>query len=206
VIELLAKIENNIRKLIGWCPNASAIKYKETMSFDAPQMNTPDIGGGSIHTINGWLNKYHNRILLYSVSLTLLAVVYFRIDGMYYLDMFSSGIIYGLLLSFVTGVDEWRRLNKVAAGKFMSKKRTWKQKAIHFLILISLVVIITFSIGLLAVMTKISMRGVFAFMSGFILPVWIQYFEVLYWERKNRKTLIVEKTSFYAVDVEADGG
>jgi len=190
----------NIRKIMGWCPNTSAIKYKENMSFDALEMNAPDIGSSSIHTINGWLNKYHNRILLYSVILTLLAIVYFRIDGMYYLDMFSSGIIFGLLLNLVAGFDEWRWLNKVATGKIMSKKRTREQKEIQLLILVILVVIVTFSVGLIAVMSQISMRGVFAFLSGIILPVWIQYFEVLYWEWKNGKTLIVDKTSFYAAD------
>ena len=189
-----------IKRMMGWCLNTSAIRYKETMSFDALEMNVPDIGGSSIHSINRWLNKYHNHILLYSVILTLLAIVYFSIDGMYYLDMFSSGIIYGLLLNLVAGFDEWRWLNKVATGKYMSKKRTREQKEIQFLILVILVVIVTISVGLLAIMSKISMRGVFAFLSGIIIPVWIQYFEVLYWERKNGKILIVDKISFYAVD------
>jgi hypothetical protein len=33
----------------------------------------------------------------------------------------------------------------------------------------------------------------------------MKFLEVLYWEQKNGKTLIVDKTSFYAVDVEAGG-
>ena len=202
VIELLAKIENNIKRMMGWCPNASAIKYKENMHFDTPQMNAPDIGGVSIHTVNGWLNKYRNRILLISVILTLFSIVYFITAGMYNLDMFLTGVIAGLLFSFATWFSEWRRLNKAAAGKFISQKLTLKRKAVQLLVLISLIALVSFSIGFLAWKSNTGIQGVFAFLSGLALSIWTQYFEVIYWERKNRKSLIVEKTSFYAVDVE----
>ncbi len=189
----------DIKRLMGWCPNATTVKYKENMHLDVLQMNAPDIGSGSTHTINRWLNIYRNRVLLISVILTLLAIVYFITAGMYDLDMFLLGIIGGLLLTLVMGVGEWRRLNKAAAGKFILQ-RTRKQKAIHFLILISLFVIIIFSVGFLAVKTKTDIQGIYAFMSGLALSVWIEYFEVLYWEQKNGKTLILDKTSFYTVD------
>ncbi|CAG0992685.1 hypothetical protein METP2_02716 [Methanosarcinales archaeon] len=48
--------------------------------------------------------------------------------------------------------------------------------------------------------TDIRISSIYATLSGFILFVWTQYIEVVYWERKNRKMLILEKTSFYAVD------
>ncbi|NOR47711.1 MAG: DUF1673 family protein [Methanosarcinaceae archaeon] len=198
---MIALIEN-IREMMGWCPNASTIKYKETMSFDTPQMNDPNVGSGSIYTINGLLNKYRNRVLLYSLIFTLLAIGFFMTAGMYDPGMFLSGIIVGLLSSLIAGAGEWHRLNKVAAGKFMSQKRTWMRKVVQFLVLVSLIALVTFSVGFLAVKSSTNIQGVYVFMSGFLLSVWTQYFEVLYWERKNGKTLILDKTSFYAVDVE----
>jgi hypothetical protein len=191
----------NVRKVMGWCPNASAIKYKGSMHFDTPQMNDPNVGSGSIYTINGWLNKYLNRVLLYSLIFTLLAIGFFMAAGMYDPGIFLSGIIGGLLLSLVAGVGEWHRLNKVAAGKFMSQKRTWKRKVVQFLVVVSLIALVIFSVGFLAVKSSTNIQGVYVFMSGFLLSAWIQYFEVMYWERKNGKTLILDKTSFYAVDV-----
>ena len=35
---MIALIEN-MRKMMGWCPNTSTIKYKGSMHFDTPQMN-----------------------------------------------------------------------------------------------------------------------------------------------------------------------
>lgn len=199
---MLMGVVDSVKRMMGWCPNVSTIKYKGSMHFDALQMNAPGIGGGSIHTINGWLNKYRNRVLLISVILTLMAIGLFITAGMYDPDMFLSGIIGGLLLGLVTGVGEWRKLNKVAAGKFISQKLIRNRKAVLFLVLVSLLALVTFSAGFLAVKRSTNIEGVFAYMSGFLLSYWVQYFEVIYWERKNRKTLIMEKTSFYAVDVE----
>ncbi len=121
---------------------------------------------------------------------------------MYDPGIFLSGIIVGLLLGFVAGAGEWHRLNKVAAGKFMSQKRTWKRKVVQFLVVVSLIALVIFSVGFLAVKSSTNIQGVYVFMSGFLLSAWIQYFEVMYWERKNGKMLILDKTSFYAVDVE----
>ncbi|MDO9517337.1 MAG: DUF1673 family protein [Methanosarcinaceae archaeon] len=193
-------VAETVRKLMGWCPNASTIKYKESMHFDAPQMNAPDIGSGSIHAVNGWLNIYRNRVLSISVILTLMAIGFFITAGMYDLDMFLTGVIAGLLSSFATWFSEWRRLNKAAAGKFVSQKLTLKRKEVQLLVLISLIALVSFFIGFLAWKSNTDIQGVFAFVSGLALPVWTQYFEVIYWERKNGKTLIVDKTSFYAVD------
>ena len=200
---MTALIEN-IRKVMGWCPNAGTIKYKESMHFDAPQMNTPDVGSGSIHAVNGWLNIYRNRVLSISVILMLMAIGFFITAGMYDLDMFLTGVIAGLLSSFATWFSEWRRLNKAAAGKFVSQKLTLKRKEVQLLVLISLIALVSFFTGFLAWKSNTDIQGVFAFVSGLALPVWTQYFEVIYWERKNGKTLIVDKTSFYAVDAQSE--
>ena len=78
---MLMGVVDSVKRMMGWCPNASAIKYKESMHFDTPQMNAPDIGEVSTHAVNGWLNKYRNRILLISVILTLFSIVYFITAG-----------------------------------------------------------------------------------------------------------------------------
>ncbi|HJH29212.1 MAG TPA: DUF1673 family protein [Methanosarcinaceae archaeon] len=39
---------DSVKRMMGWCPNASMIKYKESMHFDAPQMNAPNVSSDSI--------------------------------------------------------------------------------------------------------------------------------------------------------------
>lgn len=194
-----------VRKMMGWCPNASTIEARKSVLFDDLAVNAPDSGGELIYTTAGWLNKYRNRVLMSSLILTLLAFGLFRTAGMYDSDIFLSGVITGLLLSLVAGAVEWHRLNKVAAGKFMSQERTRKRKVVQFLVLFILIALVTFSVGFLAVKISTNILGVYVFMSGYLLSVWIWYFEVLYWERKNRKRLIIDNTSFYAVEIKSGG-
>jgi hypothetical protein len=195
----------NVRKLMGWCPNVGAMEARKAVQFDDLMVSVSGSAGESTRTTLGWWNKYRNRILLNSLILTLLAIGFFISEGKNRLDLFMIGIISGLVFSLFTGVTEWRRLNKAAAGGFGRLQVTRKQMLVNYLIIIGLIFIGSFIICYFAVKTGSSIKEIYAFLSGFILIVWTQYFEVVYWERKNKKTLIVEKASFYTVDTEAGG-
>ncbi|MBE0522653.1 MAG: DUF1673 family protein [Candidatus Methanoperedenaceae archaeon] len=196
-------VMKSVRKLMGWCPNASTIDARKTVQFDDLAVNAPDSGGELTHIPAGWWNKYRNRILYSSFILTLFAIYFFTLSGKDNMNPFLAGLIVGVLSSIIFWVFEWRRLNKAAAGEFKSMQVTRRKKVINYLIIFGLVAVIIFVTAFLLVKTEIRIRGFYAFLSGLFLFVWTQYFEVLYWERKNRKTLIVDKTSFYAVDIDA---
>jgi len=122
------------------------------------------------------------------------------------MNLFLAGLIVGVISSIIFWVFEWHRLNKAAAGEFRNMQVTRRKKVINYLIIFGLVAVIIFVTAFVLVKTEIRIRGFYAFLSGLFLFVWTQYAEVLYWERKNRKILIVEKTSFYAVEIGMSGG
>jgi len=205
VIEMIANMVDKVKRMMGWCPNLGAMEARKAMQFDDIVVNASDSDNELPQLTSGWLTKYRNRILLYSLILTLVAIWLFISEGINRLDVFMTGIISGLVLSLVTGVTEWRKLNKAAAGGFRWLQVTRKQMLINYLIIIGLIVIVIFISSYFTVKTGRSIRDISAFISGFILIVWTQFFEVVYWEWKNKKTLIVEKASFYAVDAKAGG-
>ena len=194
----------NIKKLMGWCPNASTIETRKSVQFDDMMVNAPDSGGELTHTTaRGW-NKYRNRVLFYAFISTVLAItwfnIWFKLGAKENMNLFLTGLITGVFLSIGTGIAEWRRLNKAAAGEYRRRQITRRKKVINYLIIVGLIAASIFVGVFLLVKTGIRISGYYAFLSGFVLFVWTQYLEVIYWERKNRKTLIVDKTSFYAVD------
>ncbi|MFZ3385388.1 MAG: DUF1673 family protein [Candidatus Methanoperedens sp.] len=201
---MTVNIEYILRKMMGWCPNASTIETRKSVQFD-DMVNAPGSDGELTHATARWWNKYHNRILLNAVILTLMAMNYYISYGRYNPDNFLAGIIYGLIVSIFTGITEWRRLNKAAAGEFKKVRVTRKKKIMNYLIIFGFIIVVMIIVGFIAAKTDIRISGIYATLSGFILFVWTQYLEVVYWEWKNRKTLIVEKTSFYAIDIEAGG-
>jgi hypothetical protein len=191
--------------MMGWCPDVGAMETKKAMQFDDIVVTASDSDNELPQLTSGWLTKYRNRILLLSLILTMVAIRIFISEGISRLDVFMTGIISALVFSLFTGVTEWRRLNKAAAGEFRRLQVTRKQMLINYLVIIGLIVTVIFITSYFAVKTGSNIRDISAFLSGFILIVWTQFFEVVYWERKNKKTLIVEKSSFYAVDAEAGG-
>lgn len=201
----MTAVAEHIKKMMGWCPNVGAMEARKAMQFDDIVVNASDSDNELPQLTSGWLTKYRNRILLYSLILTLVAIWLFISEGINRLDVFMTGIISALVLSLITGVTEWRRLNKAAAGGFRRLQVTRKQLLVNYLVIIGLIVIVIFITSYFAVKTGSNIRDISAFLSGFILLVWTQFFEVVYWERKNKKTLILEKSSFYAVDAEVGG-
>ena len=164
----------------------------EELSHFSPNfkaLNTVTLSRWETGTTTPSLNK--KRILL----------DFFTLSGKENMNLFLAGLIVGVLSSIIFWVFEWRRLNKAAAGEFRSMQVTRRKKVINYLIIFGLVAVIIFVTAFLLV----SISGYYAFLSGLFLFVWTQYLEVVYWERKNRKILIVEKTSFYAVDIKAVG-
>ena len=185
-------VGETVRKVMGWCPNASAIKTKQALQFVDLPINAPDSRGKITHVGAGWLNKYRNRVLLELLFIMYLAVVSFDGYGKFNPDMYLIGVISGLFFHFSMGVNDWHKFNRAAGRVITQPQTTRKQRAIAFFGIISLIVFIVFLITNIA--------GGMAFISGTMVFFWIKYLEVLHWERKNGKTLIVDKTSFYAVD------
>jgi len=45
----------HVRKVMGWCPNASATYTKKSLQFNDLRVNTPDSKGKITHVGTGWL-------------------------------------------------------------------------------------------------------------------------------------------------------
>ena len=182
---MLVDIADRMKRMMGWCPNATAIVTKKSLQFDDLTLNAPDREGKITHVGTGWLKKYHNKVLLNLLVFMYLAVVSFDGYGKVNPDMYLIGVISGLFFHLFNGVDDWHRFNRAAGRGIAQSQTTKKQIAITFLVIISLIVFIVF------VVTNIT--GGMAFISGTMLFVWIKFLVVLYWEHKNEKTLIMKK-------------
>ncbi|MCZ7398693.1 MAG: DUF1673 family protein [Candidatus Methanoperedens sp.] len=190
-----------LRLWLGWCPNARTIETRKSVQFDDIMVSAPDSSGELTHTIARWWNKWRNRVLLNSFILTLLAVNFFTLAGKDNMNLFFAGLIVGVLFSIISGITEWQRLNKAALGWYRKRQVTRRKHIINYLMTFGLIAVVIFVTVFLLVKTGTRISGYYPFLSGVFLFAWTQYLVVVYWERKNRKTLIVEKTSFYAVDI-----
>src|SRR5665648_153596 len=184
----MTTLVENIRKVMGWCPNMNSMNNGKALHFDEMMVNAPDSDNNLKHPTRRWLSKYRNKVLVYSLFFTLWGFHFFVSYGMNKIDIFLIGIITGFAISLGIGVIEWRRFNEIAAGKYKNRIVTQKNMIVRIVIVIGLmlptILVTMYLIG------KIGHSNYYAFFAGFILFFWVQYFEIIYWEHKSQKILI----------------
>ena len=185
-------VAETIRKMMGWCPNATAIVTKRSLQFDDLTLNAPDGEGKITHVGTGWWNKHRNRILLQSLAFTLLAVLFFVEHENINLGMLLTGAIGGLFFRLLTGVYDWRLFNRAATVKYKQPRSIQKRYYVMSFVMIALILVVGIFF-IIPLLINAGMTGIQELFTGFLLFEWINYLKVLYWERKNQKTLIMKK-------------
>jgi len=183
---MTALIEN-IRKVMGWCPKVGAIETKKAVQFDDIVVNASDKGRELTHITMKWWNKYHNLILLISI-LGILTDINMLIswEGRN-IDIFLVGLFLGILISMVTWKTTWHSLDRISTRTpHKTVMKPSKKRMLVFCIIIFLyVAAITYF------MSIYDWKKGTAFLLGLGTSLfWLSYFQIVYWERKNRKTLI----------------
>ncbi|HEY9206179.1 MAG TPA: DUF1673 family protein [Candidatus Methanoperedens sp.] len=182
----------NIRKMMSWCPNASIITNNKIMQFNESAATAPDGGRYPAGAASGWWSRYRNRRLLLSVAATFFAIALFFQGGIYKIAIFLAGFFTGTICGILELQFGLKALDKQAlSGRINYSKKT---KVVIIATLILSPVLFWYSGH------TFGREETLAFTSGFFLIIWIKFFEIVYWEKKNGKILMLDKTGFYAVD------
>jgi hypothetical protein len=169
----------NIRKMMGWCPNTSTIETRKSVQFDNLTVNAPDSGSELTRTTAGWWNKYRNKVLVQSAVITLL-VAY---NGISKIDIFLAGLFIGTLGGVLTWAQGLQSLDRIAGREMPIKTSTKHMIAVYILIILGIA-----TVGYLA--SVYGLRTTLSFISGFAFTSWGGYLQIVYWEKKNRRTIV----------------
>ena len=180
----------HVRKLMGWCPNAGALTRRKSVQFDNLTVNAPGSGGELTHTTAGWWNKYRNKVLGQSTVITLLVAYY----GISKIDIFLAGLFLGTLGGVLTWAQGLKSLDRIAGSETPIKTSTKHMIAFYILMILSIV-----TVGYFA--SVFGLRTILAFISGFAFASWGGYLQIVYWEKKNRKTIVAR--GFYKQTIAA---
>jgi hypothetical protein len=172
-----------MRLWLGWCPNASTIETRKSIQFDDIMVNAPDSGGELTHIPAGWWNKYRNRILIVGIIVTYLAINWFVSYGINNMNIFLVGLFTGIAFGILTWAKGLQSLDRMAGSETPIKTSTKHMIAVHILMILSIV-----TVGYFA--SVYGLRTTLAFISGFAFTSWGGYLQIVYWEKKNRKTIV----------------
>jgi hypothetical protein len=192
----MTTFSENIRKLMGWCPNASTIGARKSVQFDDLMVNAPDSGGELTYTTAGWWNKYRNRILIVGIIGTYLAIYWFVLYGINNMNIFLVGLFTGIAFGILTWDQGLQSLDRVAGSETPIKTSTKHMIAVYILIIIGIL-----TVGYLAFV--FGLGTTIAFISGISFTSMGGYLQIVYWEKKNRKTIVANgffKTTVAAIN------
>jgi len=180
----------SIKKLMGWCPNAKTLKTQHSIHpeyLEANNQSRDRDARNSPISSPSWWNKRHNRLLIMSTGLTFFSIYWIGFQGESFIsEAFILGLILGIIFNPLLCIWNWRFLDKI---KNSNKKFQIKNKLITIAGILGLT-------SLLIESSSLGWKFVLTFSltctSGFCLTAFLYYLTDVYWEKKNKKIVILE--------------
>jgi len=178
-----------LRLYPGWCPNADVFSSKRVMlALPVDEEFPPGEKGKDSQNFSemGWANKYRNYILLLTLfgiigSAATLVVIKYLLEEGFYAGIILKGIFIGIIYAAISMAYIWIKLNRINHTELA---QTWKLHLNNFvynLIIMVSVLFLSFTAG--------KENPVLFMLSVFFPSIWVSYPIVVFWEKKNRKTI-----------------
>lgn len=184
------KVEN-IKKIMGWCPNARVHEARRNVSLENFNSDIPDrarVEGGDTKSL-GWFRKASIRILLLDIFLTFVYFLIFNqvgINLIFLLAGFSIALVH-FAFYWKTQMQRYDDLVKQPVNEYSNKKK-------RIILAISFVPYFVMFFLSIIIGHEHALQTMFSFGGGFLIGIWLVYFQIIYWEKKNHKTIYRDRS------------
>lgn len=178
-----------IKKLLGWCPNARASEARRHVNFENFESGVPERAGGENGDLKnlGWFRKASTRPLLVYTFFTLMYLLIFYQIGIS-LIFLLAGSFSSLFLSIFFWKTQMKRYDDLVKKPVTEYSN--KRKIITFAITCAVYFVMSY---LDANARGLAVQAMISFVGGFLVSMWLEYLQILYWERKNHKIIYIDK-------------
>ncbi|PAV12198.1 hypothetical protein ASJ81_07640 [Methanosarcina spelaei] len=185
------KVEN-IKKMMGWCPNARTSETRRHINFESFESGILDRekGDDGYQKNLGWLQKLSNYTLLINTLFTLVYIIAISHLGLK-IAFFLAGFFISVALIVLDWKKQMRRYDILAQKLICENPGMKKVSQIINLIFYAVLFYWIFSGN---VARNHSMQVIISLMGGFLVGMWLGYFQLTYWQRKNHKIIYLDKS------------
>ncbi len=180
---------DQIKKFMGWCPNARASEARQQSNLENFASEIPDRARGENGDLKnlGWIRKTSIQTLLINTFLTLVYIPVINQLGINLTFLLTGSFIslFFVIFYWKTQMKRYDSLIKQPIIDYSNKKKLYNVLCYVFLILI-------FSLYLKSQET--ALQAIFSFIGGIVVGMWLFYFQLIYWEKKNHKTIYFNKS------------
>lgn len=178
-----------IKKLMGWCPNVRAHEARQHINLENYNSDIPDKAGRENGNMKnpGWLRKASTRTLLVYTFFTIIYLLVFYQSGIK-LTFLLAGSFISLSVTILYWKTQMQRYDDLIKQPVIEYSN--KRKIITFATVLVVYFVLSYikaNGGVLAVQAMMS------FIGGFLVSMWLEYLQILYWEKKNRKVIYIDK-------------
>lgn len=176
-----------IKKLMGWCPNAKAHEARQPInfeSFDSGISSRTGRNDGNQKNL-GWFQKTNIQTFLINTFLTLASLLVINQLGINLFFLLAGSLIslFFIIFDWNAQMRRYDTLVKHPVIDYSDKKKLYYILACAF--------ILTYHLYIKG--HGIAMQAMFSSMGGLMVGMWIIYFQLIYWEKKNHKTIYFGK-------------
>jgi len=190
-------IIEKIQRLMGWCPNARALRVSPVPSHDPVQV--PASGGSGMPALSfGRVNRYRTRAFAFALCMTGVGFSLFATANGDRLAMLGIGLLLATLLWVSDAVNYWRLFHDVERNGIADEK-DWKEiSVVRILPIIGVALVLGFAgavlVGLVPGLTMLMVNG---FLAGFAAIGWYHLATILAWESRSGIALFSDGTRIY---------
>jgi hypothetical protein len=182
----------SIKKLMGWCPNTRAYEARQRTNFESFKSDIPDKEKGDDRDQKnpGWFRKLGNYNLLINTLFTLVYIL-----AINHLGLKLAFLLAGFFISVAFVIFDWkkqmRRYDTLVQEPICNNSGMKKVSQIMNLLFYAMLFYWIFSRD---VERNYSMQVTISFMGGFLVGMWLSYFQLIYWQEKNHKIIYFDKS------------
>ena len=179
----------NIKRLMGWCPNARTSEIRQHINFESFESGIPDRekGDNGDHKNPGWFQKASTRTLLVDIFLTFM---YFSV--LIQLGVNLIFLLVGFFIALISFIFSWN--TKMRLYNSLEKQRLIDNSNLEILCTILAYVLLFLIICLYISGRGLALQAILSFFGGYLVYFWLGYFQILYWEQKNHKIIYFDKS------------
>lgn len=181
----------NIKKLMVLDLSLKAQEARQNFNPENFNSNIPERPGEeNENTKNpGMFRKASIRILLLDILFTFGYILIISILGINLILLFA-GLLIAVLPLIFSWESQMKRYDDLAKQPFFEYSKKMK------IIIIAIPFIFNFMILFLSniIEQKLVEQAIFSFAIGFLVSLWLVYFQMRYWEKTNHKVIYIDKS------------
>jgi hypothetical protein len=183
----------NIKKLMGWCPN---VKTLETgIRISSTNFEANGLSGGEkarnqkiSSRISRLFSRFDVRILLPTLFLTPIYINLLFQKGIN-AEVFFLGFSFSLLIYLLGWKKQMHHYDSLAKKPIV---RSSSKKTLLWVFLVLILFLILPMVFLSQIPSFLNARSMYSLTGGVLILLWGSYLQLIYWERKNNMKIYIK--------------